>query len=172
MLNQNIETMITTTGNVNTTETKIGLRPEQLAESAEALNRLLADEHVLYVKTRNAHWNVEDRDFHALHKFFEEQYTALEGMIDEVAERVRNLGHYALGSMTEFLEVTHLSEDFRSKNDGPGYIKALLLDHEAVIINCRKNIDQLQADQGTADFITGLMEQHEKMAWMLRAHLR
>jgi starvation-inducible DNA-binding protein len=25
---------------------------------------------------------------------------------------------------------------------------------------------------GTNDFLTGLMEQHEKMAWMLRAFLR
>ena len=27
------------------------------------------------------------------------------------------------------------------------------------------------ADAGTNDFLTGLMEQHEKMAWMLRAFL-
>jgi len=26
-------------------------------------------------------------------------------------------------------------------------------------------------DMGTNDFLTGLMEQHEKMAWMLRAFL-
>jgi starvation-inducible DNA-binding protein len=26
-------------------------------------------------------------------------------------------------------------------------------------------------DAGTSDFLTGLMERHEKMAWMLRAFL-
>lgn len=26
-------------------------------------------------------------------------------------------------------------------------------------------------DMGTSDFITGLMEAHEKMAWFLRSHL-
>lgn len=164
--------MITTTGNINTMKTNIGIRPEQLAESATVLNRMLADEHVLYIKTRNAHWNVEGPDFYTQHKFFEEHYTALQELIDEIAERVRYLGHYALASMAEYLEVTHLSEAFQSKNDGPGYMKALLLDHEAIIMHCRENIDHLAEDQGTSDFITGVMEKHEKMAWMLRAHLR
>ena len=27
-------------------------------------------------------------------------------------------------------------------------------------------------DLGTSDFVTGLMEVHEKMAWMLRAQLK
>lgn len=165
--------MITTSTNTGKSlETNIGIKPEQLAESATALNQLLADEHVLYIKTRNAHWNVEGPDFYTKHKFFEEHYTALQKTIDEIAERVRYLGHYALASMGEYLEVTHLSEEFRAKNDGPGYMRALLLDHESIIMHCRENIDHLTADQGTVDFITGVMEKHEKMAWMLRAHLR
>lgn len=27
-------------------------------------------------------------------------------------------------------------------------------------------------DVGTADFITGIMETHEKMSWFLRSHLK
>ena len=53
-------------------------------------------------------------------------------------------------------------------------MKTLLEDHEAIIIYLRENINQYANewhDQGTSDFITGLMEVHEKMAWMLRAHL-
>ncbi|KAF5270941.1 hypothetical protein FQR65_LT17746 [Abscondita terminalis] len=64
---------------------------------AQALNILLADETVLYVKTRNAHWNIEGSDFHAVHLFFEEQYNRLSETIDDIAERVRSLGHYAVG---------------------------------------------------------------------------
>lgn len=68
----------------------IGIKPKDLAEVAQVLNRLLSDEHVLYIKTRNAHWNVEGTDFHAQHKFFEEQYGQLEDIIDDVAERIRS----------------------------------------------------------------------------------
>ena len=52
------------------------------------LNTLLADEYVLYTKTRNAHWNIQGQNFIELHKFFESQYDALDIIIDDVAERV------------------------------------------------------------------------------------
>jgi DNA-binding ferritin-like protein (oxidative damage protectant) len=156
-------------------DTKIGIKPEDLAQVAHSLNRILADEHVLYIKTRNAHWNVEGPDFYAQHKFFEEQYGQLEEMIDDVAERVRSLGHYAVATMKEFLKLTHLTEQSREKNDSLGFIKELMEDHETIIIHLRENINRFANDWhdlGTSDFITGLMETHEKMAWMLRAHLR
>ena len=156
-------------------ETEIGIKPENLAEVAHSLNRLLADENVLYIKTRNAHWNVEGHDFHGQHKFFEEQYTQLEEIIDKVAERIRSLGHYAEATLQSFLKLTHLTEQTREKNDSSGFIKTLLEDHETIIIHIRENINRYANDWhelGSSDFITGLMEAHEKMAWMLRAHLK
>jgi starvation-inducible DNA-binding protein len=156
-------------------ETAIGIKQENLAEVAHSLNVLLADEHVLYIKTRNAHWNVEGPDFHTQHKFFEEQYGQVEDIIDDVAERIRSLGHYAEATLNGFLKLTHLTEQTREKNDSSGFMKALLEDHEAIIIYLRENINLYAnewLDLGTSDFITGLMEVHEKMAWMLRAHLK
>lgn len=156
-------------------ETTIGITPANLAEVSHSLNMLLADEHVLYIKTRNAHWNVEGPDFLTKHRFFEEQYRQVEGIIDDVAERIRTLGHYAEASMANFLKLTHLTEEAREKNDSTGFIKLLLEDHEAIIIHLRENINRFAnewSDAGTSDFITGLMETHEKMAWMLRAHLK
>jgi starvation-inducible DNA-binding protein len=53
-------------------------------------------------------------------------------------------------------------------------IASLLSDHEAVIRSLRADLEACTAkfgDAGTSDFLTGLMEQHEKMAWMLRALL-
>lgn len=153
---------------------QIGIKPEDTLKVADALNRLLADEHVLYVKTRNAHWNVEGPDFSSQHKFFEEQYKQLEEIIDLVAERIRAIGHYAEASFEGFLKLTHLSEKTGEKNDSAGFIKDLLEDHESIITFCRENISQFADkwhDQGSSDFITGLMETHEKCAWMLRAHL-
>jgi len=156
-------------------KTEIGIKPANAAEVAQSLNRLLADEHVLYIKTRKAHWNVEGPDFLAIHRFFEEQYKQLEGVIDDIAERIRTIGHYAEATLTAFLQETHLSEESREKNDSEGFIKSLLEDHESIIIHLRENIeryDEEWKDAGTTDFITGLLETHEKMAWMLRAHLK
>ena len=149
----------------------IGITQEHLAEVAISLNRLLADEHVLYIQTWNAHWNVEGPDFLTKHRFFEEQYRQIETIIDDVAERIRTIGHYAEG----FLKLTHLTEVSREKNDSDGFIKSLLEAHGTIIIRLRENIDRFAnewKDAGTSDFITGLMKTHEKMAWMLRAHLK
>jgi starvation-inducible DNA-binding protein len=154
--------------------TSIGIAEKNLKAVAKQLSRLLADEFVLYTKTRNAHWNVEGRDFHSMHVFFESQYGELEEIMDSVAERIRQLGHYAPATLKEFLALTQLTEKSGEKNDSQGFIKELTADHEGIIIFLRENINAFAnefKDAGTSDFITGLMEDHEKMAWMLRAHL-
>jgi starvation-inducible DNA-binding protein len=153
---------------------QIGIKPENSVKVADSLNRLLADEHLLYIKTRNAHWNVEGHDFIGMHKFFEEQYVQLEEYIDLVAERIRSIGHYPEASLHGFLKLTHLSEKTREKNDSVGFIKDLLEDYESIIIYLRENISRFAEewnDQGSSDFITGLMINHEKTAWILRSHL-
>jgi starvation-inducible DNA-binding protein len=156
-------------------EPRIGISKDNLAKVAHALNVILADEYLLYTKTRNAHWNVEGPDFHSKHLFFEAQYEQLDEIMDSVAERIRSLGHYAPATLKLFLELTHISETLHEKNDGTGFITELLTDHESLIIHLRENINYFAndlKDLGTSDYVTGLMETHEKMAWMLRSHLR
>jgi len=156
-------------------QTIIGINDEGRKAVSFELSKLLADEFVLYAKTRNAHWNVEGPDFHAMHLFFESQYEQLDEIMDGVAERIRSLGHYAPATLKSFLELTHLSEKAGDKNDSLAFIKGLLEDHESIIEFIRGNIDPFASkyhDYGTSDYITGLMEDHEKMAWMLRSHLR
>ncbi len=152
----------------------IEISDSELKEVSTILNSLLADEYVLYTKTRNAHWNVEGKSFMELHKLFESQYDELATIIDDVAERVRSLGHYALGSLKNFLAVTRLLEDMEDFSDSLHIVQTLLDDHETIIRILRTTVASLSEkskDFGTVDFLTGLLEQHEKTAWMLRAHL-
>ncbi|MEJ1240849.1 DNA starvation/stationary phase protection protein [Chryseolinea sp. T2] len=152
----------------------IGIKSEHLAAVATSLGKILADEFVLVTKTRKAHWNVEGPDFYSKHKFFESHYEALDEIIDEVAERIRSIGHFPPASLKEFLALTHLTEASRGKNDSQTFVKELLSDHESIIIHIRENIDGYVTafhDAGSSDFVTSLAEKHEKMAWMLRSHL-
>ncbi|RYG46653.1 MAG: DNA starvation/stationary phase protection protein [Chitinophagaceae bacterium] len=153
----------------------IGIKEENRKEVALQLSKLLADEFVLYTKTRNAHWNVEGPDFHAMHLFFEGQYNQLDEIMDSVAERIRSIGHYAPATLKSFLQLTHLSELNERDNGSKDFIRELLDDHESIIEFIRTNINRFAndyGDAGTSDFITGLMEDHEKMAWMLRAYFK
>jgi len=152
----------------------IGIPDHGIEEIVTFLNTLLADEYALYTKTRNAHWNVNGANFFELHKFFETQYEALDVIIDDIAERVRSLGHFALGSLKDFLSVTHMGEENHDFSNPNQIIQTLVNDHETIIRIIRNDITPISdkhKDLGTADFVTGVMEQHEKMAWMLRSFL-
>lgn len=153
--------------NINT-----GISEENSGQVAEALNEVLADEFVLYVKTLNFHWNIEGRDFHALHLFLDEQYHQLQVIIDAVAERIRKVGHFATGSMQEFLNNTSLQEYSGSASVAEDMLAQLTEDHDSLIRKTRELINDFEDkydDAGSSDFITGIMKEHEKMAWMLRA---
>ncbi|OSY87600.1 Dps family ferritin [Tenacibaculum holothuriorum] len=156
-------------------KTNIGISEENRQAVANELAKLLADEYLLYTKTRNAHWNVEGADFYDKHKLFESQYEQLDEIIDNIAERIRSLGHYAPATLKEFLSLTHLTEREQNDNSAKGYIKELLQDHETIAIKLRENINpfaETYKDSGTSDFITALLEEHEKTAWFLRSHLK
>ncbi|MBL7737101.1 MAG: DNA starvation/stationary phase protection protein [Chitinophagaceae bacterium] len=155
-------------------KTNIGISEKNTKEVAVILNQLLADEHVLYIKTRNYHWNIEGRNFMELHKFYETLYTELTELIDEIAERVRKIGHYAEGRLKDFIKLASLEEEDYT-NDQLVQIKNLLDDHETIARAVRKNINKVEEeykDAGTADFLTGLLKQHEQWAWMLRVYLK
>ncbi len=152
----------------------LGLSAQEREGVANILTQLLSDEYVLYTKTRSYHWNVVGRQFNDLHKSFEAQYDQLEETIDDVAERIRSLGGVAAGTLAEFLQHTRLKEHPKERPDAHTMIANLLADHEAVIRALRVDLETVAEkhhDIGTNDFLTGVMEQHEKMAWMLRAFL-
>ncbi|MBY0426526.1 MAG: DNA starvation/stationary phase protection protein [Cytophagales bacterium] len=152
----------------------IGIFESNLQAVARILNFVLADEMVLLVKTRNFHWNVKGMHFSQLHSFFDSQYEQLNESVDEVAERVRALGEYAIGSLEEFKSQTRLKESLAKGLRAEDMLRELLNDHETLIKKLRTDIDDTVSkyqDVGTSDFLTGLMEEHEKMAWMIRSYL-
>jgi starvation-inducible DNA-binding protein len=153
----------------------IGISEANRKTVAGQLGKLLSDEFVLYTKTLNAHWNLEGPDFHSVHLYFEDLYEQSAEIVDSVAERIRQLGHYAPATLNEFLKLTHLTEQLKGTNSSADLIKNLLGDHESIIEFIRSNVkefDEAHKDAGTSDFVTSLMEKHEKTAWMLRAHLK
>ncbi len=152
----------------------IGIADKQRDSVIRILNTLLSDEYVLYTKTRNYHWNVLGPSFNDLHKFFEAQYNDLNIIVDDVAERVRSLGGKSLATLAEFTRTARLKEHPGRYPGARDMVANLLADHEAIICTLRNDLEacmERHHDAGTSDFLTGLMETHEKMAWMLRSFL-
>src|SRR4026207_2186992 len=137
-----------------------------------ALNNLPADEYVLYTKTRNYPWHAVGPQFNDLHKFFQEQYEALDEMADEVAERARSVGGKAYGSLAAVSPHARLKDESGTRPPAAPMVANLQADHEAMVRTLRADLETVMEkhnDAGTNDFLTGLMEKHEKMAWIVRS---
>jgi starvation-inducible DNA-binding protein len=152
---------------------EIGISDKHLQNNVSLLSVLLADEMTLYIKTRKFHWNVSGESFMELHKLFESQYSELEETIDAVAERINKLGSKTIGTMQEFSELTRLKEHPDKYPNQKDMMKELLKDHETLILELRKDIEESDKnkDAGTTDFLTGVMQEHETTAWILRRYL-
>ena len=152
----------------------IGITEKHLHKSTNILTALLADEMTLYIKTRKFHWNVVGESFMELHVLFQNQYSQLESTIDLIAERINQLGSKTIGTLEEFKTHTRLKEHAGVYPNQKEMLKQLLNDHETIILELRKDLDKLTElgkDIGTIDFLTGILEDHEKTAWILRRYL-
>jgi starvation-inducible DNA-binding protein len=153
-------------------EIDIGIPAKSRREIATGLSRLLADSYTLYLKTHNYHWNVTGPLFNTLHTMFEQQYMELATAVDEIAERIRALGHPAPGSYKAFASLTKIEEE----EDVPGaeeMIRQLVIGQETVVRTAREIFPLAESanDEPTADLLTQRMQLHEKNAWMLRSML-
>jgi len=152
----------------------IGIEDKNRDGVIQILSRLLADEYILYTKTRKYHWNVTGPRFQQLHEFFKAQYTELDVIVDDVAERIPQLGGKAIATLEEFGGLSRIKEDAGQYPDANKMLLNLLADHETIIRNTRIDADACDEryhDMGTNDFLIGLVEQHERIAWMIRAHI-
>ncbi|OCB76052.1 Dps family protein [Flavobacterium crassostreae] len=152
----------------------IGITDKNLKNNITILESTLADAVTLYTKTRKFHWNVSGQSFMEIHKLFENQYKELEANIDEIAERINKLGGKTIGTMAEFKELTRLKESPNVYPDQKEMLKELLADNETIVVQLRKDIETIEdetKDIGTADFMTGLLQDHETTAWILRRYL-
>lgn len=147
-----------------------GIDPVDAKQLADGLARSLAETYVLYVKTQGCHWNVVGPLFYGLHKLTEEQYQGLAKAADEIAERIRALGHPAPASFSEFLKLSAV-EEMTGRHSAQDMVTTLIADHETVARTFRDLVGLAEKgnDVVTADLLTDRIHAHEEAAWMLRS---
>ena len=151
----------------------IGLSEEHRRLIAEGLGRVLADSTVLYAKTHGFHWNVTGPMFNTLHLMFMEQYSELWAALDEIAERIRALGHLAPYGAASIARLASIQECQQARPAALEMVRELVQGHEAVARTLRSvfAVAEEAGDQPTADLLTQRLQIHEKTAWMLRSLL-
>ncbi len=141
--------------------------------SIQTLQACLNDTVDLYNATRQAHWNVKGPHFGELHKLFEQFYTVLAEAGDELAERLVQLGGTANGTTQTIASGTRLPPYPTNLYAGLDHVAALADRYALVGKALREGIDATDeaGDADTADLLTGMSREADKMLWMLEAHL-
>ena len=140
------------------------------SQVVENLNTLLASHMVNYQNLRGFHWMVEGKMFYAYHNLFENLYNEAAEQIDEIAERIRILGHRPLHSLNEFLDHTKVEVYTDISNGEEGLNKSI--DALNILINIERDILESASeskDEGTVAMMSDLISSHEKHLWMLSA---
>lgn len=146
------------------------------ADSAvvSGLNLLLADSYALLANTHHAHWNVEGRDFFALHHAFQKQYEDLFEAVDEIAERVRALDAFPPGGLRALAKEAGIEEFPSGALPARECVAGLIVAHEKTIgdaVAVRDAAGQAN-DLETQDLAIGRIQWHQKTVWMLKSYLK
>ena len=147
--------------------------PQATSSLSDSLNQVLADSYALMSLTHLAHWNVEGPGFFALHTAFQTQYEELFAAIDEIAERIRAIGAYAIGGLGA-LSATAKMNEFTSPLAQEDYVRALLEANEKLVADAiaARDLAGDANDPETQDLMTERITLHQKTIWMLGSFLK
>jgi len=139
----------------------------------EMLNARVADTIDLALVTKQAHWNIKGMNFIAVHELLDKLRGALDGYVDEMAERVVQLGGMALGTVQVVEQESNLEPYPTGIHTTKDHLNALIERYGRVANLVRQNIDDADeaGDAGTSDLFTGVSRGLDEWLWMLEAHL-
>jgi starvation-inducible DNA-binding protein len=150
-------------------ETQTDLSGNAVPELAEAINGLVADSYLLYLKTKNFHWHVSGPHFRDYHLLFDEQADQIFASTDALAERVRKLGAETVHSFAQMLELASLKENNEKYVAPKDMLRELMQDNKTVIMNMREAHDvcDKHGDVATASIIENFIDEAERRNWFL-----
>ena len=139
--------------------------------TSQTLQTVVTDSTALLHQIQNVHWNVTGAQFYPIHKLTEEQYEELFPAIDEVAERLRAIGHTVI--ITPESLVQSKVPQIDSNADAKTMLQGLIAGHEVVRASIQIAIETADDadDEGTEDLMIARAQVHDKALWMLKAML-
>ncbi|NIZ12578.1 Dps family protein [Phaeobacter sp. HF9A] len=151
-------------------ESSVSTGVRDTATLADALSHVLSDTYRLVFKTHACHWNVEGSLFYSVHKLTEEQYSNMFAATDQLAERIRALGHLAPSRLEDVIEQSRVA-DPDAQGDAASMVADLAKDHEKLAHRLHALIELAgeRKDPVTEDMATARSAFHEQAAWMLRS---
>jgi starvation-inducible DNA-binding protein len=142
---------------------------ESVKNISGALNALLADVFVLYLKTKNFHWHISGPHFRDYHLLLDDHADQIFEMTDDVAERVRKIGGTTIRSIGHICRIRRLAD-----NDAnfvtPADMLSELHEDEKRLVQILRAVHTL-CDEGedlaTASLVENWIDQSQRRSWFL-----
>ena len=153
-------------------ETENDLPKSARSELNALINQRLADVIDLQMQLKQAHWNVKGPHFIGLHELFDKIAEEVESYVDEIAERIVQLGGIAQGTVRAAAARSRLDEYPLTIADGAAHVEAVAKALSTFGREARVSIDEANAlfDADTADLFTEVSRGIDKWLWFVEAH--
>ncbi|MBL0725999.1 MAG: DNA starvation/stationary phase protection protein [Alphaproteobacteria bacterium] len=138
---------------------------------AQQLEVLLATIYSLLLKTQNYHWNVKGSSFYSLHLLFEKHYNELAVEVDSVAEVISALGHLVPASFAEYSAISLIKDSNKNVIKFTDMLSNLVKDHRLLISHIEELLPKFNGLDSVTNLLSGIVEKHTTMAWMLNSSL-
>ena len=150
-------------------KTPSDLERNAIRSVADALNAVLADVYVLYLKTKNFHWHVSGPHFRDYHLMLDEQATQILATTDVIAERVRKIGATTLRSIGHIGRVRRIEDNDRDFVPAHEMLAELHRDNLSLVEHFReaKRVAEEAGDNATSGLIDGWTDEADERAWFL-----
>ena len=169
-----------TSATTATTAGKTVMRPTRNPINAGArealagmLNTRLADSIDLRLQVKQAHWNMQGPSFIALHELYDQIADSVNNAVDDIAERIVQLGGVAAGSLQQAASNTTL-DAYPNPDQWKEHVEAVAKALAAVSAACVETINAAEEhdDPITADLFTRIGGEIDKHLWMVESHLQ
>ena len=153
-------------------ETENDIPQARRMELNALLNQRLASAVDLQMQMKQAHWNVKGPCFIGLHELFDKVAEAVEGYVDEIAERIVQLGGVAEGTVRMAAARTRLTEYSPEISEGSAHVEGVARALATFGAEARSTIDEANGldDADTADLFTEISRGIDKWLWFVEAH--
>ena len=153
-------------------ETENDISKERRLELNALMNQRLADAVDLQMQMKQAHWNVKGPSFIGLHEFFDKVARAVDAYVDQIAERIVQLGGIAQGTVRVSAERSLLEEYPLVIADGMAHVEAVAKALSTFGHEVRSTINEATEldDADSADLFTEVSRGIDQWLWFVEAH--
>ena len=153
-------------------ETENDIPKERRSELNALLNQRLANAVDLQMQLKQAHWNVKGPNFIGLHELFDKVNEAVAAYVDQIAERIVQLGGIAEGTVRVAAARSRLAEYPLAVAEGLAHVEAVARALSTFGQEARATIEEANAfdDAGTADLFTEISRGIDQWLWFVEAH--